>query len=125
MMGLYFFGSFLENVYGRKALGKLYFGGALMGAAFILAESNKKRFNVVNLGASASVYSILTNFTLNFPKYIIYLYFIPMPAWVVGAGIMMYTTFYIGSNDGISHAGHLGGITFGAISYFLLRRGMF
>lgn len=37
MLGLYFFGSSIESIFGPYVLAKLFVGGALLGAAFILA----------------------------------------------------------------------------------------
>jgi len=49
---------------------------------------------------------------------------IPVPAWLFAAGILAYTTYYFEAQDGVSHAGHLGGLSFGLIAHLLARRGM-
>ncbi|EAR89431.2 S54 family peptidase (macronuclear) [Tetrahymena thermophila SB210] len=125
MIGLYFFGKFIENQFGSRALAKLYFGGALLGGIFILLDLYKKRSNQIHIGASASISAIVTNFTLNFPRLTVYFFFIPMPAWVLGILILLQSVVFYGDNGSVSHQGHLGGIVFGGLSYFLMKKGRF
>jgi membrane associated rhomboid family serine protease len=49
------------------------------------------------LGASGAMASIVTFFILNFPKETIYLYFIPVPAWMVGVGLFGYSYMNVDS----------------------------
>ena len=76
-----------------------------------------------SLGASGSLNGIVSYYILNFPRQVIYLYFvIPIPAAILGAGFIMkdaYGLYY--GNNGIGNGGHLTGAVTG-LAYFLLRR---
>jgi len=72
--------------------------------------------NSVTVGASGSVFGLLLAFGMMFPNALIYVYFLlPIKAkWFV----IIYGTielFYgaVGTNDGIAHFAHLGGMLFG------------
>ena len=77
----------------------------------------------MSLGASGAVSSILTFFILNFPREIIYVYFIPMPAWVFGLLFAGYSFANMDSHSNIGHAGHVGGMIAGWF-YFILTKKM-
>ena len=73
------------------------------------------------LGASGAVFGILLAFGMTFPNTRIYLYFaIPIKAkyFVAGYGAIELYSGIVGSNDGIAHTAHLGGMIVG---YFLIR----
>ena len=73
------------------------------------------------LGASGAVFGILLAFGMTFPNVKIYLYFaIPIKAkyFVAGYGAIELYSGIVGSNDGIAHTAHLGGMLVG---YFLIR----
>jgi len=73
-------------------------------------------FNSVTVGASGSVFGLLLAFGMLFPNALIYVYFLlPIKAkWFViiyGAIELFYGV--AGTNDGIAHFAHLGGMLFG------------
>jgi membrane associated rhomboid family serine protease len=81
--------------------------------------------NSVTVGASGSVYGLLLAFGMIFPNALIYIYFlIPVKAkWFViiyGAIELFYGIS--GSNDGVAHFAHLGGMVFGIILILLWRK---
>jgi len=79
-----------------------------------------RAINAVTVGASGSVFGLLLAFGMMFPNSVIYIYFLlPIKAkWFViiyGALELFYGV--AGTNDGIAHFAHLGGMLFG---FFLI-----
>ena len=68
------------------------------------------------VGASGAVYGLLLAFGMLFPNSLIYIYFLfPLKAkWlvIIYGGLELYSGIS-GSNDGIAHFAHLGGMIFG------------
>ncbi len=77
--------------------------------------------NTPMLGASGAVYAILMAYGLTFPNSVVHLYFlIPVKMkWFI-TGLIVYSIFReaTGSQDGIAHLAHLGGMLIG---YLLIR----
>ncbi len=80
---------------------------------------------IPTVGASGAVYGILLAFGMMFPNERIYLYFmVPIKAkWfvIVYAAIELFTGV-MGTNDGIAHFAHLGGMLFGLLLILAWRR---
>lgn len=125
MMVLFFFGKFIEINFGSKVLFQLYMLGALIGGLFITSQNNRKRHIAVHLGASGATTAILSFFIMNFPYHTIFIYFFPVPAWIVGALIFLQSLVYYENEDGVSYSGHLGGFVAGLGMYFHLRGRVF
>jgi membrane associated rhomboid family serine protease len=77
------------------------------------------------VGASGGVFGVLLAFGVLFPKRRVMLLFppIPMPAWllVTGYGIVELANGVLGTQQGIAHFAHLGGML-GAAAVLLLSR---
>ena len=125
MFTLYFFGKFVEMNFGAKILFQLYMIGALVGGIFITSQNNRKKHLVTHLGASSSTTAILSFFIMNFPNYTIFMFFIPVPAWVLGGLIFFQSLYFYDSESGISYSGHLGGFVAGLGMYFHCRGRLF
>ncbi len=112
MLVLFFFGPRVEDRLGGKRFLWLYFlsgmGGAL--GSFLFA----RQYAVV--GASAAVYGVLLAFAIFWPREKIYIWMIlPVEAWIlvvfaVGASLYLGVT---GSESGVAHFAHLGGLATG------------
>jgi len=79
------------------------------------------------IGASGGVFGILLAFAWYFPRARIGVYFIiPMPAWLFVTLYGLAELFYgvTGTQQGVAHFAHLGGMLGGALSilYWHLRR---
>jgi hypothetical protein len=70
------------------------------------------------MGASGAVLCISMLFVFNYPNATIYVYFIPMPAWVLGVFFVL-SNFFLQSGDRIAYDIHLFGIGFAAAYFFL------
>ncbi|MCL2245697.1 MAG: rhomboid family intramembrane serine protease [Lentimicrobiaceae bacterium] len=79
-----------------------------------------RALNAVTVGASGSVFGLLLAFGMMYPNSVIYIYFLlPIKAkwFVVIYGALELFYGVAGTNDGVAHFAHLGGMLFG---FFLL-----
>lgn len=114
MFALWMFGAQLENAWGSKRFAIFYFV-CVIGAGLI-------QFLVMwgvpvpTVGASGGVYGVLLAFGMMFPNQPIYVYFLfPMKAkWfvLIFGGIALWAGV-TGTQAGIAHFAHLGGMFFG------------
>lgn len=116
MFALWMFGVQLENSWGSRRFAIFYFV-CVIGAAFIqmLVMWGSP---VPTLGASGGVFGVLLAFGMMFPNQPIYLYFLfPIKAkwFVIGFGLLELWSGVTGTQAGIAHFAHLGGMAFGFI----------
>jgi len=138
MLGLYFFGTEIAQLFGGRWLLNLYLAGGIAGSvghlvycAFVvpwLENIPQHRFNArytpSALGASGAVNAIVLLHILLFPTRIIMVnFFIPVPAALFGV-YLIGSDVWQARNEGsrTAHAGHLGGALVGALAWISLRR---
>lgn len=86
---------------------------------------NERIIGVPTVGASGAIYGILLAFGMTFPEERIYLYFlVPIKAkwFVIGYAAVELVTGVLGTNDGIAHFAHLGGMLVGLVLILLWRK---
>ena len=86
---------------------------------------NERIIGVPTVGASGAVYGILLAFGMMFPEERIYLYFmVPIKAkwFVIGYAAIELFTGVTGTQDGIAHFAHLGGMLAGLVMILLWRK---
>jgi membrane associated rhomboid family serine protease len=79
----------------------------------------------VTVGASGAIYGLLLAYALTYPNRPIYLYMVfPIPAkvFVLIIGAISFLSSISGSQSGVAHATHLGGIAAGYL-YLVWKRG--
>ena len=76
MLGVYMFGSILENIWGAKRFLNYYLLCGLGAAALQLAISTFNNEYTILLGASGSVFGLLVAFAMMFPNTELQLYFV-------------------------------------------------
>ena len=114
MLGLAMFGSDIERVWGRSRFLTYYF------ACVVSAGITQLIFTAVTgtfgptVGASGGVFGLLLAFALLFPRRTVVLLIppIPMPAWLfvtIFGCIELYEGF-MGTQAGVAHFAHLGGM---------------
>lgn len=138
MLGLYFFGTEIAQLFGGRWLLNLYLAGAIAGSvghlvycAFVvpwLENIPLSRFNArytpSALGASGAVNAIVLLHIMLFPSRIIMVnLFIPVPAALFGV-YLIGSDVWQARNEGsrTAHAGHLGGALVGALAWISVRR---
>jgi len=122
MYGLWMFGSQLENLLGRRALLQLYFASVLSAGAMQLLVTSATGSIYPTVGASGGVFGLLLAYGICFPNRIIVLLIppIPMPAWLF---VILYAVIELmlgvtGTQAGVAHFAHLGGMIGG---YMVIR----
>ena len=124
MFALYMFGGEIERVVGQRRYLTYYFVCVLSAAAAQLAVTAiLGGAPYPTVGASGGVFGVLLAFAMYFPRRTILLIIppIPMPAWlfVTLFGILELYFGVTGTQAGVAHFAHLGGMVGG---YLMIRR---
>lgn len=122
MLTLYFFSSTIILMYGIWVFLILYFGSVLAGNLFTL-WLYKNRPSYCAVGASGGVSGILCATIVIAPLQTIFLYFIPITAWIFATLYFAYSVSMIlkpQSWDNTGHPAHLGGAAFGMLFIMVL-----
>ena len=85
-----------------------------------------RALNTVTVGASGSVFGLLLAFGMMYPNSVIYIYFLlPLKAkwFVIFYGALELLLGFTGTNDGVAHFAHLGGMLFGFFLILYWNRG--
>lgn len=122
MYGLWLFGSEIEMLLGRRAFLYLYFASVLSAALMQLLVNSLSGGIFPTVGASGGVFGLLLAFGMFFPNRKLMLLFppIPMPAWlfVTLYAVLELTLGVTGTQAGVAHFAHLGGMIGG---YLVIR----
>ena len=114
MFALYMFGSAIERVFGTRRYLTLYFVSVLSAAATQLAVAMLSGAIYPTIGASGGVFGLLLAYGMYFPHNRVMLLFppIPMPArtFVVLYAVLELFLGVTGSQEGVAHFAHLGGM---------------
>ena len=117
MFGLWMFGRELELLVGRRLLFKLYFASILSAAATQLLVTLLAGGAYPTVGASGGVFGLLLAYGVLFPQRIIMLLLppIPLPArmFVVLYAAIELVLGVTGTQAGVAHFAHLGGMVGG------------
>ena len=117
LIGLWFFGRFVEERLGARRFLQLYFLSGVAGGLLhsLLAWGFPGQFGLAVYGASAGVLGLIAAFALLEPEGEILLFFVlPLKAKVLlwfELGISIFFTL-VPAQSGVAHAAHLGGILF-------------
>ena len=119
MLTFYFFGSFLSRLVGTRAFLIIYFCGGILGNVFFMLLGSP--FAIV-IGASGSIFALGGTLAVLTPRLRVFVFPIPapVPLWAAVLGGFLIMSFV----PGVAWEGHLGGLVFGLIAGFVLRRGV-
>jgi membrane associated rhomboid family serine protease len=133
MLALWMFGVELERIWGTRFFLQFYFVSGI-GAALTTVFFSMLPFGFadsvylsVTVGASGAIYGLLLAYAMYFPHRPIYLYMVfPIPArvFVLIIGAISFVSSISGTEGGMAHATHLGGLAVGYL-YLESKRGMF
>lgn len=116
MLGLWWFGSDLEKVWGSTKFFKFYvFTG--IGSGLVSLIMNKP-----TIGASGAIYGLLFAFGMLYAERTIHLYFvIPIKAkyFVLIFGLISLASLVFVPNSSVNHWAHLAGLFFGFLWFFI------
>jgi len=114
MFALWMFGRDCEHALGARRYLVLYFAAVLSAALVQLAVASLAGTAYPTVGASGAVFGVLLAFATLFPERRIVLLFppIPMPAWlfVTLYGVVELANGVFGTQAGVAHFAHLGGM---------------
>lgn len=119
MFALWMFGVQIEQDWGSKRFAIFYFL-CVIGAAIAQMIVMYGMVNPVpTVGASGGVFGVLLAFGMMYPDRPIYFIFLPIPIkakyFVIGYGLMELFAGVTGTQAGVAHFAHLGGMLFGFI----------
>jgi membrane associated rhomboid family serine protease len=128
MLALWMFGSDIERLFGSRFYLKFYFASVLAAAlSHLLVTGWLGAPPFPTVGASGGVYGLLLAFAIYFPRRIVVLIFppIPLPARVFVAVFAALELWFgvTGTQAGVAHFAHLGGMLGGWLMIQWRRRG--
>jgi membrane associated rhomboid family serine protease len=129
MITLYFFGSFIEQVYriliGNFGFAIFYIGGLIVSILpTFLANRDNPRYR--SLGASGAVSAVLFATILLRPWMTIIVWFVPVPAIVFAVLYIAYSIYMDQrSSDNVNHSAHLWGAAYGVALTLVLNPRLF
>jgi membrane associated rhomboid family serine protease len=119
MFGLYMFGGDVERVWGTRRFLSFYIVCALSAAALQLIVTAVTGAYYPTVGASGAVFGLLLAFALLFPRRMVMPIFPPIPmrapVFVALYGILELVLGVTGTQAGVAHFAHLGGLAGGFI----------
>lgn len=114
MLGMWMFGSELERIWGPRRFGHFMLASILSAAVIQLLFNYVGGFGAPTVGASGGLFGLLLAFAMMFPNRTIMPLFPPIPMkakWFVaiygGLELILGVT---GTNSGVAHFAHLGGM---------------
>jgi len=114
MLALYMFGRDVERALGARPYLLLYFGAVVSAALVQLLVATSLTEPYPTIGASGGIFGVLLAFGMLYPNRVVMLLFppIPMPAWllVVLFGVLELANGILGTEAGVAHFAHLGGM---------------
>ena len=115
MFVLMIFAPRVEEIVGRTRFLILYFASGIVSGMFYLLLTGTGS-QILMLGASGAVYAIVAAFAILYPKEVIFVYFMPLPAAVVLVLLVLMESFFgfFNLQAGVANFGHLGGLIAGA-----------
>jgi len=115
IIALFFLGTYLERLIGENRFLRVYFIGGLAGGvlAVLTAYVGFTDVSIGVVGASGAIFAIAAALAILRPNLRIFIFPIPfpMPLYIAVFGFMLIMSF----QEGISWAGHLGGLAVGVI----------
>jgi membrane associated rhomboid family serine protease len=119
MFGLYMFGGDVERVWGTRRFLSFYIVCALSAAVLQLVVTAVTGAYYPTVGASGAVFGLLLAFALLFPRRMVMPIFPPIPmrapVFVALYGILELVLGVTGTQAGVAHFAHLGGLAGGFI----------
>ena len=116
MWALFLFGRDVERTLGARHYILLYFAAVVSAAIVQLAAVTATRHAGISptIGASGGIFGVLLAFGVLYPRRTVMLLFppIPMPAWllVIVFGLIELANGVLGTEAGVAHFAHLGGM---------------
>ena len=122
MLALYFFGPHIEAIFVQLYPGSgeifyiIFYLSALVISDLTTFRKQKENPQYFSLGASGAISAIVFSWIMFFPTETIYVYFIPMPGFILGVLYLIYSYYQSKNpNTHINHDAHLWGAVYGIL----------
>ena len=126
MYGVYMFGSDVERVWGARRFLSFYLVCALSAAVLQLIVTSVSGANYPTVGASGAVFGLLLAYARLFPQRTLMLLFPPIPmrapVFVTLYGALELVLGVTGTQQGVAHFAHLGGLAGGYLFMLFWKR---
>ena len=127
MLWLYFLGSILEDMLGRKHIWRIFLGGGITGALLYMVISLifPKAGDQFMIGASGGVLAVVVGAATHVPRFKVYLFGVlgVQLIWIAFVSVLLDISAVTSGGGGIGgNLSHLGGALFGAL-YVLHQKG--
>lgn len=126
MLGVFMFGSDLERLWGPRRYLEFYLFCALAAAVTQLLVTILTGSHYPTVGASGAVFGLLLAFAMEFPQRRVMLLFPPIPmrapVFVVLYGGLELVLGVTGTQAGVAHFAHLGGLAGGLLLLWIWRK---
>ncbi|MEP7328744.1 MAG: rhomboid family intramembrane serine protease [Betaproteobacteria bacterium] len=126
MFAVYMFGSALELVFGTRRYLSYYFVCVIAAAIVQLIFAQLSGGFYPTVGASGGVFGLLLAYAVYFPRNKLMLMFLPVPIparlFVVIYAVLELVLGVTGTQSGVAHFAHLGGLVGGAAMLFYWRK---
>ena len=120
MMALFFFGTYLERMIGRKSFLVLFLVSGVIGNLGYLFTASDPLTPAI--GASGAIYGVVGTLAVLAPLLMIFIYgIIPLPMFVTAILWTLLDLVGLFTPSGIAHGAHLGGMVVGVIYGLYLR----
>lgn len=124
MLMLYYVAQFFKTFFIDKQLLALYLSAGIFSGLFYLSYSFLFGSQTYIVGASGAIMAILFAVIAMAPKMQVYLLgIIRLPIWLIGVFVLLLDIAQMQNNTG-GKVAHIGGVVFGFIYVFLLKRGV-
>jgi len=126
MMSLFFLGSFLERLIGKKRFLFIYMASGIVASLFfvLIAYASNSGLDIPAVGASGAIFGVAGMLAVLTPKLPVYILFIPvaLPMWL-GVILILFILWGISAafSLNIGNMAHLGGLICGLAYAFYLR----
>ncbi len=118
MIGLWFFGSEMEELYGRAEFLRVYLAMIVVAGLAWVGYASVEQLGGSLEGASGGVVGLVILYVLHFPKRTILIWgVLPVPAWALGVAYVVWDIAGMGQNGNVAHVAHLAGAAFGFVYY--------
>lgn len=125
MFTLYFFADVVISYLGSTSFIIIYIASLVMGSLLSL-YFHKDEYHYSAVGASGAVTGVLYAAILLKPGMELYMFFIPIPAYVFGIGYLLYSIYGMKNRIGnIGHDAHFGGALGGYVVTLMLAPSLF
>jgi len=125
MISLYFVGTFLERLIGKKKFILIYFVSGIVASLFFVFLASQSQLNIPAVGASGAIFGIAGVLMLLTPRVPTYLFFIPVAIPLFISVIISLVVMWLASVAAglpIGNTAHLGGLIAGLIYGYFLRK---